>query len=430
MGNTKVLCTATLSDDVPDHAKEKNHGWLTAEYSMLPRATTERSQRNRIASGGRTKEISRLIGRSLRAILDLSAFPEVGIVIDCDVLQADGGTRTAAINGAFIAMIQALRRWQKEGKLAKWPVRDYIAAVSVGLIDRQFYLDLDYEKDVRAEVDMNIVMTGSGDFVEVQGNAEHKPFSHTDLNKLLALAGQGVKKILAIQKKTGGRGHSMTASFEPFKVVLATHNQNKVKEIMAIFTDTPIEFVTLDAFPGAPEVVEDRDTLEANAQKKAYEIAKFTKQISLADDSGLEVEFLDKAPGVISARFAGTGCSYADNNNKLLKLLKGVPTEHRKARFRCVMALAVPRGATQTVEGALDGYITDRPRGEEGFGYDPVFLVPEQGKTLAELGPTLKNQISHRYKALQGMKPIILKLRSNILEHMQKEPKKGPPKIV
>jgi len=204
MGNTKVLCTATLSDDVPDHAKEKNQGWLTAEYSMLPRATTERSQRSRIASGGRTKEISRLIGRSLRAILDLSAMPEVGIVIDCDVLQADGGTRTASINGAFIAMIQALRRWRKEGKLAKWPVRDYVAAVSVGLIDHQFFLDLDYEKDVRAEVDMNIVMTGAGDFVEVQGNAEHKPFSHSDLNKLLAVAGHGIKKILSIQKKYVG----------------------------------------------------------------------------------------------------------------------------------------------------------------------------------------------------------------------------------
>lgn len=222
----------------------------------------------------------------------------------------------------------------------------------------------------------------------------------------------------------------MTDSFEPFKVVLATHNQNKVKEIMAIFTDAPIEFVTLDAFPGAPDVVEDGATLEENAQKKAYEIAKFTKQIALADDSGLEVDFLDKAPGVISARFAGIGCSYADNNNKLLKLLKGVPTEHRKARFRCVMALAVPRGATQTVEGALDGYITDRPRGEEGFGYDPVFLVPEQGKTLAELGPTLKNQISHRFKALQAMRPILLKLRSNILEHMQKPKKKSPREIV
>jgi len=217
-----------------------------------------------------------------------------------------------------------------------------------------------------------------------------------------------------------------THSYDPFTVVLATHNPHKVKEIMAIFIDTPIHFVTLDEFPGAPDVVEDGKTLEDNAQKKAYEIARFTKQIALADDSGLEVDFLDGQPGVISARFAGASCSFADNNNKLLKLMKGVPTEHRRARFRCVMALAVPKGATQTVEGVLDGYITDRCRGEEGFGYDPVFLVPDQGKTLAELGPTLKNSLSHRFKALQAMRPIILRLRDNILQHRGKGAS-GPP---
>lgn len=222
----------------------------------------------------------------------------------------------------------------------------------------------------------------------------------------------------------------MSPSFDPFTIVLATHNPNKVKEIVAIFLDTPVKFVTLDEFPGAPEVVENGATLEDNARKKAYEIAKFTKHIALADDSGLEVDFIDGMPGVISARFAGAACSYADNNHKLLKLLKGVPTEHRKARFRCIMALAVPKGATQTVEGILDGYITDRPRGEEGFGYDPVFLVPEQGKTLAELGPTLKNGLSHRFKALQAMRPIILNLQKNITDHLQKDFPGTPKNII
>lgn len=213
--------------------------------------------------------------------------------------------------------------------------------------------------------------------------------------------------------------------FTPFKVVLATRNQHKIKEILAIFSDTPIEFLTLDQFPGSPDVVEDGKTLEENAQKKAYVIAKFTQHIALADDSGLEVEYLDGMPGVISARFAGANCSFADNNNKLLKLMKGIPTEHRRARFRTIMALAVPEGATQTVEGALDGYITDRVRGTEGFGYDPVFLVPDQGKTLAELGPTMKNSLSHRFKALQAIKPVLLKLRENILSHSK--PAQGPP---
>jgi len=223
---------------------------------------------------------------------------------------------------------------------------------------------------------------------------------------------------------------SADARYDPFKIVLATHNQYKVKEIMAIFTDVPIQFVTLDEFPGAPEVVEDGKTLEDNARKKAYAIARFTKEIALADDSGLEVDILDGQPGVISARFAGAGCSFADNNNKLLKLMKGVPTEHRKARFRCVMALAVPAGATQTVEGVLSGYITDRPRGEEGFGYDPVFLVPDQGKTLAELGPNLKNSLSHRYNALQAMRPILLKLRENILRHYDQGTPGTPTEII
>src|SRR5439155_26043285 len=147
-------------------------------------------------------------------------------------------------------------------------------------------------------------------------------------------------------------------------------------------------------------------------------------------DSGLEVPFLDGTPGVISARFADPACNFANNNTKLLKLMKGAPTEHRKARFRCVMALAVPEGATQTVEGVLNGYITDRPRGEDGFGYDPVFLVPEQGKTLAELGPTLKNSLSHRYNALQAMRPIILKLRGNILGHLDKTLPGTPTEII
>jgi ribonuclease PH len=204
MGNTKVVCTATISDDVPDHAKTAGKGWLTAEYSMLPRAGTERSPRGKIASGGRAKEISRLIGRSLRAVMDLSVIPELGLVIDCDVLQADGGTRTASINGGFIACVQALRRHRQQHRAMSWPLRDYVAAVSVGLVDGRCILDLNYENDARADVDLNVVMTGSGDFVEIQGSAEHAPFSQSDLNKMLLTARQGIKRILAIQKNILG----------------------------------------------------------------------------------------------------------------------------------------------------------------------------------------------------------------------------------
>jgi ribonuclease PH len=204
MGNTKVLCTASFSNPVPDFAKEKNMGWITAEYSMLPRATVERSSRGKIASGGRTKEIQRLIGRSLRAVVDLEKMPDILVNVDCDVLQADGGTRTASINGAFIALVQALRKWQKNGRLTEWPVRDSVAAVSVGIVDGRQVLDLDYSLDVKADVDLNVVMTGSGRYVEIQGTAEHAPFSRADLDKLLRLAQGGIRQVLARQKKQLG----------------------------------------------------------------------------------------------------------------------------------------------------------------------------------------------------------------------------------
>lgn len=201
MGNTRVLCTVSISTDLPEHAKKAGKGWLSAEYSMLPRATTERTHRGRNASSGRTKEIQRLIGRSLRAVIDLSSIPEIGIMVDCDVLQADGGTRTASINGAFIALVRALRYWKKKNGLAVWPIKNHVAAISVGIVDGKPSLDLDYERDSTAEVDLNVVMTGSGEYVEVQGCAEHKPFSHKNLQMLLALAGKGIKQVLAVQKR-------------------------------------------------------------------------------------------------------------------------------------------------------------------------------------------------------------------------------------
>jgi XTP/dITP diphosphohydrolase len=206
-------------------------------------------------------------------------------------------------------------------------------------------------------------------------------------------------------------------NLDPSVIVLATRNANKIKEITAIFADTGIKFKTAEEF-GCADVIEDGETLEDNARKKAYEVALATQHIAMADDSGLEVDFLDGAPGVISARFAGTKCSYADNNTKLIKLLRGVPPQYRKARFRSVIALAVPGGATQTVEGRIDGMIAEQARGDEGFGYDPVFLVPDYGKTLAEMGQNLKNTMSHRYKALQAIRPVLLNLQRSIQSHL------------
>lgn len=208
-GNTRVLCTASLTPGVPRWLKGEGKGWVTAEYAMLPRATNTRNDRESVKGklGGRTHEISRLIGRSLRSIIDTKALGENTIVLDCDVLQADGGTRTAAITGAYVALADALA-WAKDNKLvarnAK-PLLDTVAAISVGIIDGVPMLDLPYVEDVRAETDMNVVVTGSGKFVEVQGTAEGAPFDRDELNALLDLALLGTAELAEIQRRTLGQ---------------------------------------------------------------------------------------------------------------------------------------------------------------------------------------------------------------------------------
>lgn len=191
--------------------------------------------------------------------------------------------------------------------------------------------------------------------------------------------------------------------------MVATGNRHKVEEIRSILADLPIAVRSLDEFPGAPEVVEDGATYRDNALKKARSAAKFTGKPALADDTGLEVDALGGQPGLYAARFAGEGCTFQDNVRKLLRLMEGVPSERRGARFRCVIALVSPDGREQVVEGELRGRITESQAGSSGFGYDPVFYVPEAGKTLAELTADEKNRISHRRRALDRARTIILK---------------------
>lgn len=202
VGNTRVLCAASIEDTVPQFLRGGGKGWITAEYSMLPRATISRTPReiNRGHPSGRTHEIQRLIGRSLRSVVDLAGLGERTIILDCDVLQADGGTRTAAITGAFVALSVAIRRLLEFGALRTSPVKDAVAAVSVGMVNGEPLIDLAYEEDSRAEVDMNVVMTGSGKFVEVQATAEQVPFDDPQLSRLLALARDGVGELIGIQR--------------------------------------------------------------------------------------------------------------------------------------------------------------------------------------------------------------------------------------
>lgn len=206
VGDTKVICTASVEERVPPFMKGQGKGWVTAEYSMLPRATQVRNQREAAKGklGGRTMEIQRLIGRALRSVVNLSALGERSITLDCDVIQADGGTRTTSITGAFVAMAYAIDKLATEKHLTKFPITDYLASVSVGVIEESVRLDLHYDEDSQAKVDMNVVMTGQGKFVEVQGTGEEEPFSRKELDDLLALAETGIRQMIEEQRKALG----------------------------------------------------------------------------------------------------------------------------------------------------------------------------------------------------------------------------------
>jgi ribonuclease PH len=206
MGGTRVLCSASIDNKVPSFLRDKGQGWVTAEYSMLPSSTNTRTTREASKGklSGRTQEIQRLIGRSLRSIVDLEKLGERTVWIDCDVIQADGGTRCASITGAFIALMLAMKKLKKNGVIDKVPVRDYVAAISVGVVGGKNLLDLDYSEDSEADVDLNIIKTGSGGFVEIQGTAEREPFTDKQMKEMLTLANKGINQLVAIQKKAIG----------------------------------------------------------------------------------------------------------------------------------------------------------------------------------------------------------------------------------
>lgn len=203
MGDTKVICSASVEERVPQFLRNTGKGWVTAEYSMLPRSTHTRTSRDSLTGrgGGRAFEIQRLIGRSLRSVTDLNGFGERTIWIDCDVIQADGGTRTASITGAYVALVDAFRKMVKNGLIEKVPIKGLVAAISVGKVDGKVLLDLNYEEDSRAEVDMNVVMTGDGKFVEIQGTAEESVFTKKEMDELTRIAQKGIKELTRIQKK-------------------------------------------------------------------------------------------------------------------------------------------------------------------------------------------------------------------------------------
>ena len=263
-GVTRVLCTASVDAGVPPFLRNTGKGWVTAEYGMLPRSTHTRSAREaaRGKQSGRTQEIQRLIGRSLRSVVHLDKLGERQITVDCDVIEADGGTRTAAITGGYVALHLALVKLQKEGVIKTLPVHACVAAISCGIVDGTPVLDLEYVEDSAAQVDANFVMTHEGKLVEVQATAEERPFGEDEFHALLALAKKGIAELAELQKKALGHGMS--------PLVIATHNEGKAREIGELLAGIGIEVVSAASL-GLPEPEETGDTFAANA---AHQIGK------------------------------------------------------------------------------------------------------------------------------------------------------------
>jgi ribonuclease PH len=401
-GDTKVICSATLEDSVPPFLRGSESGWLTAEYSMLPRATNTRNRRESAKGklSGRTMEIQRLIGRSLRAVIDLEKLGERSIIVDCDVIQADGGTRTASITGGFVALRLAVNKLLASGELAEDPIKEHLAAISVGMLpDGTVVTDLDYLEDSSATVDMNLVMTESGRFVEIQGTGEEATFNDDELNALILHGKAGIAEIIVYQKEALFEA----VEIEEKTIVIATRNPGKAKEFAALFAKEGYQIKTLLDYPDLPDVEETGMTFEENARLKAETIAQLLQQPVLADDSGLVVDALNGMPGIFSARFAGERKSDAANNAKLLHELTNVPDEQRTAHFHCTLVFAAPQKESLVVEADWDGRIARIPQGDNGFGYDPLFIVPGYDKTSAELTSEEKNKISHRGMAVKEL---------------------------
>ncbi|EPH95416.1 tRNA nucleotidyltransferase [Enterococcus faecalis 13-SD-W-01] len=410
-GDTEVICSATVEESVPPFLRDSGTGWVTAEYSMLPRATASRNRRESSKGKltGRTMEIQRLIGRSLRAVIDLEKLGERSIIVDCDVVQADGGTRTASITGAFIALRLAVEKLLREQQLSEDPIKEHLAAVSVGILpDNTCVTDLDYAEDSAALVDMNLVMTESGKFVEIQGTGEEATFDGEQLNELLMYGKNGIEALIAEQKTAllAEYTEGSTAVPENKTVVIATRNPGKAREFAEMFGKNGYQVKTLLDYPELPDVEETGTTFEENARLKAETIAGILKQPVLADDSGLKVDALGGMPGVYSARFAGEHKSDAANNAKLLHELTGVPDEKRTAQFHCTLVFAEPGKDSLVVEAEWPGKIARIPQGENGFGYDPLFIPETSSQSAAELSNEEKNEQSHRGQALKKLADV------------------------
>ena len=397
-GNTRVICTASVEEAVPPFLKGKGQGWVTAEYAMLPASTGERKKRDGIKKDGRSVEIQRLIGRALRQAVDLKALGERTITLDCDVLEADGGTRTASITGAMVALTCAVDRLVREGKLLLSPIIHQVAAVSAGLVDDLPCLDLCYAEDHLAQVDMNFVMNEAGEFIELQGTGEGRAFTGAELTTLMSYGSKGISELMGLQRQAlGDRARHIRP--KPL-LVAATGNEHKLRELATIFRDY-YTVVPMAAAGFFGPIEEDAATFAGNAVIKAKAVCEATGLPAIADDSGLCVDALDGEPGVYSARYAGEHGNDEANNDLLLSRMAG--KDQRQAAFHCALALVLPGREPIVAEGVCPGTLLTERRGTGGFGYDPLFWYEPLAKTFAELNEREKNEVSHRARACAAM---------------------------
>ena len=398
-GNTRVICTASVEETVPPFLKGKGQGWVTAEYAMLPASTGTRKKRDGVKKDGRGVEISRLIGRALRQAVDMKALGERTITLDCDVLEADGGTRTASITGAMVALTCAVDRLIREGKLLGSPIRHQVAAVSAGIVDNEPCLDLCYQEDSQAQVDMNFVMNEGGEFIEMQGTGEGRAFSRKELEALTAYGEKGIRELMEAQREALGERAKHLCG-KPV-LLAATGNAHKLRELQEIFADY-YQILPMSAAGFTEDIVEDGQTFAENAAIKAETVCAATGYAAIADDSGLAVTALGGEPGVYSARYAGRHGDDEANNDLLLQKMDQI--EDRRANFVCALALKIPGRDVILAEGKCPGTILRARRGTGGFGYDPLFLYEPLGKTFAEVNEEEKNAVSHRARACAAMK--------------------------
>ena len=391
-GRTKVICTASVEDRVPPFRRNSGKGWVTAEYGMLPRATSTRTQREASAGrvGGRTQEIQRLIGRSLRAVTSMEELGERTITLDCDVIQADGGTRTASITGAFVALVLALQQLRERDVLRTMPVTDFVAATSVGIVDGEPLLDLAYAEDSQADVDMNVVKTGGGLYVEVQGTAEALPFGREALNRLLDLADTGIRQLVALQRGLVGQ-YLATSSARLRAVTRLRHAARRhhqpgqgARDSRGSSRDVPVSLLTLRDCPAVPEPVETGDTFEANARLKAE---YYDGAVAVAAARGAAGRACSRWPRIrawsSTRSTASLACTrrascarragYPERFAAIQARLAERPAAPRTARFVCALAVVEPEaGLCSKPAARWRASSREAPGRRRRFGYDPI----------------------------------------------------------